>query len=171
MVVYSDGAARGNPGPAGAGAVVCGAQGEVLRRLARPLGNATNNVAEYEGAILGLEAARDLGATEVELRADSELMVRQLDGRYRVKAPHLVPLHQRAQALLASFTRARVRHVPREQNRLADRMANEAIDGPAPEQPVMSACARELLEQVLKLDDGDRELFAQALSSHRGNHR
>ncbi len=126
--VYSDGAARGNPGPAGAGAVVMKEDGTVVAKLGQYLGAQTNNHAEYSALILGLEAALKLGANEVEAVADSELMVRQLEGRYRVKSPTLFPLFERARALLRQFRSAKVRHVLREQNRAADEMSNRAID-------------------------------------------
>ena len=128
MVVNTDGAARGNPGPAGAGAVVTTREGEVLAEIAEPLGDATNNVAEYSAAILGLERAAELGATQVELRTDSQLLVHQLSGRYRVKALHLQPLHARVKELAARFDRVRLVHVPREMNAHADRLANLGVD-------------------------------------------
>ena len=126
--VFSDGAARGNPGPAGAGAVVLDAQGHVLARRGRFLGNATNNVAEYKGLLLGLEAARELGARVVQVRADSQLLIRQLQGKYQVKHAGLKPLHAEALRLLNQFERHSLQHVPREENALADEMSNRAID-------------------------------------------
>ena len=102
--------------------------GAELHRSCRALGRATNNQAEYQGAIAALEAALGLGAREVELRMDSELVVRQLSGRYRVRNPRLIPLHNRILALRSRFQRVSVTHVPREQNRVADRLANEALD-------------------------------------------
>jgi ribonuclease HI len=128
LLVYSDGASRGNPGPAGAGAVISEPGGAVLRRLGRFLGSATNNVAEYEGLLLGLAGALEGGAREVHVRADSELLIRQLEGRYQVKHPALRPLFQKAKALLARFDRVRLEHVPRAQNAQADEMSNRAID-------------------------------------------
>jgi ribonuclease HI len=100
--------------------------------LRRYLGVATNNVAEYQGLIMGLRAALDRGVARLEVRLDSELLVRQLQGRYKVKAPHLVPLYQEAKALLARFELAQVTHIPRSQNTLADKLANQAIDDRAP---------------------------------------
>ena len=126
--VFSDGAARGNPGPAGAGAVVLDERGQVLGRYGKFLGKQTNNVAEYEGLLLGLRHAQEMGAREVEVRADSELMIRQLEGRYQVKHPGLKPLHAEALRLLRSFERHGLRHVPRAENALADEMSNRAID-------------------------------------------
>jgi ribonuclease HI len=126
--VFSDGASRGNPGPAGAGAVLALPSGEVVERLGLFLGVQTNNHAEYMGAILGLRRALELGAEEVELFADSQLLIRQLAGRYRVKSPTLRPLHAEARALLAQFRRHTLTHLPREENREADEMSNRAID-------------------------------------------
>jgi len=128
LVVWFDGASRGNPGPAGAGAVISTPEGEVIARLGRFLGPQTNNVAEYEGLLLGLSHALTLGADELEVRGDSELLVRQLQGRYQVKAPHLKPYFARAAALLKQAARVKLVHVPREQNRDADEMSNRAID-------------------------------------------
>jgi ribonuclease HI len=126
--VFSDGAARGNPGLAGAGAVVTTPDGKVLARRGRFLGKTTNNVAEYQGLILGLQAAQELGAREVEVRADSQLLIRQLKGEYAVKHAGLKPLHAEALRLLVSFDRYTLQHVPREENALADEMSNRAID-------------------------------------------
>ena len=126
--VYSDGAARGNPGPAGAGAVLVEPSGQVVDRLGKYLGTQTNNFAEYMGLILGLKRARDLGVKEVEVYADSELMIRQLGGRYQVKSPTLRPLYEEALGLLEGFSRVKLVHVPREMNAAADEMSNRAID-------------------------------------------
>ena len=126
--VFSDGAARGNPGPAGAGAVVLDPRGRVLARVGKFLGKQTNNVAEYEGLLLGLRRAHAMGAREVEVRADSQLLVRQLQGSYAVKNDALRRLHGEALALLRSFDRHDVEYVPREQNAMADEMSNRAID-------------------------------------------
>ena len=126
--VASDGAARGNPGPAGAGAVVFDEQGQVLERLGKFLGRQTNNVAEYQGLLLGVRRARELGAEELEVVADSELILRQLSGAYQVRAPALRQLHGEALALLKGFRRVKLIHVPRAQNAEADEMSNRAID-------------------------------------------
>jgi len=126
--VYSDGAARGNPGPAGAGAVLTDSAGNVIARLGRYLGRQTNNVAEYEGLLLGLKHARELGYREVEVRADSQLLIRQLKGEYAVRHAGLKPLHAEALRVLRSFDRFDLQHVPREENALADEMSNRAID-------------------------------------------
>ena len=128
VVAYADGASRGNPGPASFGAVVYDENGAELHRTSRAIGRATNNQAEYQGAIAALEAALGLGAREVELRLDSELVVRQLSGRYKVRNPGLVPLHKRILALRERFDRVTLVHVPRAQNRVADKLANQALD-------------------------------------------
>jgi ribonuclease HI len=126
--VASDGAARGNPGPAGAGAVLFDPEGHVLERLGRSLGRQTNNVAEYMALLLGLRRAAELGAEELEVVADSELMIRQLSGRYQVRSPALRRLHEEAMALLKGFRKVKLIHVPRAQNAEADEMSNRAID-------------------------------------------
>jgi ribonuclease HI len=128
LVLHADGGSRGNPGPAGAGAVLATEDGQEVAGLSRFLGVATNNEAEYHALIMGLEEARRLGCTDLQVRLDSELIVRQLSGRYRVKSPRLKPLHERARRLLAGFERAAVGHVGRELNQRADRLANQAMD-------------------------------------------
>jgi ribonuclease HI len=128
LIVWCDGAARGNPGPAGAGAQLTTPDGSVVAEIAEGIGETTNNVAEYTAAIRGLERAAELGALEVTLRSDSQLLVNQLTGRYRVRTAHLVPLYERARALARRFRRIRFEHVPRERNSEADRLANEGVD-------------------------------------------
>ena len=128
LVVHVDGGSRGNPGPAAAAAVVSTPDGEVLDRAARVLGRATNNVAEYEGLLLGLERARALGATEVDVVNDSELIARQVGGEYKVKNPGLKPLYLEAMEALREFERWAVRPVRREGNERADALVNEALD-------------------------------------------
>jgi len=128
VAVACDGAARGNPGPAGIGAVVKDQDGAVLAEVAQGIGVATNNVAEYRAAIAGLEKALELGATDVLLRSDSRLLIEQLGGRFRVKHPTLQRLHQEARALEARFRSVRLQHVPRERNKEADRLANRGVD-------------------------------------------
>jgi len=130
--LYADGAARGNPGPAGSGAILLGEGGEVLAERWEALGRATNNVAEYRALILGLEEARRLGVEDIEVRMDSMLVVRQMQGLWRIRHPGLRPLALRAGALLAEFSRRRIEHVPREENARADRLANRALDQDAP---------------------------------------
>ena len=126
--LHIDGASRGNPGEAGFGIHVTTPEGAELAQLYGYLGPASNNVAEYQALLHGLRFALAKGAASVEVFSDSELLVRQLEGRYRVKNAGLVPLHREAQSLLARFAKARVAHVPRERNREADALANRAVD-------------------------------------------
>ena len=128
VVARCDGAARGNPGPAAVGVVIEDESGQALLDFGECIGKTTNNVAEYQAVIRAAERALELGATEVTFSLDSQLLARQLQGRYRVKAPHLKPLHARALQLLEQFERWQVIEVPREQNAAADRMANLALD-------------------------------------------
>ncbi|WP_372494112.1 MULTISPECIES: bifunctional RNase H/acid phosphatase [Nocardia] len=129
VIVEADGGSRGNPGPAGYGAVVWDADhAQVLAERKQALGIATNNVAEYRGLIAGLEAAAELGAREVEVRMDSKLVVEQMSGRWKVKHEAMIPLADRARRLVAGFDRVRFQWVPRAENSHADRLANEAMD-------------------------------------------
>ena len=128
LILYTDGAARGNPGPAGAGAYICTESGEVVAEIAEYLGETTNNVAEYAGLLAGLRKLVALGAQEVDIRADSELMVKQLNGQYRVKHPNLIPLYREAKGLLLKIPLVKIRHVRREMSKDADRLSNQAID-------------------------------------------
>lgn len=132
LVLFADGGSRGNPGPAGAGAVLVDSAGRQVATWHRYLGHATNNVAEYQALIMGLEGVLDLGATELAVRLDSELLVRQINGAYQVKSPQLKPLYQQARALAGRFARISFQHIPREQNVVADRLANLAMDNPVP---------------------------------------
>ncbi len=127
-ILRTDGGARGNPGPAGAGFVLEEADGAVVRSGGRFLGTCTNNVAEYEALLWGLETALHEGVRELCIRADSELMVKQLCGLYRVKNEGLRPLHARAKSLLTSFDSYEILHVRREENVAADALANVAMD-------------------------------------------
>jgi len=130
LLIHTDGAARGNPGPAGAGAILRdAASGEVLAEIAEPLGRATNNVAEWTAVRLALEEAMLQGATHVDLRMDSELVARQISGVYRVKHPDLKPIHAAVMEMLRSLEGYTVGHVPRALNTDADRLSNVAIDG------------------------------------------
>jgi ribonuclease HI len=127
LTIYTDGASRNNPGEAGAGVYIL--QGsEPLERLARYLGQTTNNVAEYSAAIMGLEQAVRLGARRVKLLADSELLVKQINGQYKVRNPGLKPLHARVKELIARIGSVEVQYIRREENREADALANKAID-------------------------------------------
>jgi ribonuclease HI len=136
LIVRTDGAARGNPGPASSGAVLVEADGPASRRpdaapiatISEYLGIQTNNVAEYTAVVRALALARELGAREVEMLLDSKLIVEQLHGRWRVKDAKLIPLHAEARAHLSHFDRWSATHVPRAQNKQADALCNEAID-------------------------------------------
>ena len=128
LVVHVDGGARGNPGPAAAAAVLSTPEGDVLDEVHQLLGVVTNNVAEYRGLLLGLARARDLGATEVDVVNDSELVARQVNGEYKVKHPDMKPLHAEAMRALSGFDRWSMRSVPRAQNAAADALVNQALD-------------------------------------------
>jgi len=128
LVVHVDGGARGNPGPAAIAAVVSTPDGEIVEEHGERIGEATNNVAEYRAVLLGLERARARGATEVELVGDSELVVRQVRGEYKVKDEGLRALHARVVKALAEFDSWSIRHVRREENEEADRLVNVALD-------------------------------------------
>ena len=130
--VFADGASRGNPGPASIGAVVYDPEGREVHTVSRRLGRATNNEAEYQAAIAGLEAALALGARAVDLRMDSELIVRQLQYRYRVRNARLQPFFHRIIELRNRFDVFDVAHVPRERNKRADQLANLALDSAQP---------------------------------------
>ncbi len=127
-VLYVDGGARGNPGPAGVGAVLEDDAGNELARANAYIGEATNNVAEYRALLLGLERARELGVRDLEIVNDSQLVARQLTGEYRVKNEDLKLLHDQARRALREFEHWSVRSVPREKNEVADALVNEAID-------------------------------------------
>jgi len=131
VVVNVDGGARGNPGPAAIGVVVSEPDGTVIDEVAERIGVATNNVAEYRAVLKGIERAQALGASELELIGDSELVARQLTGAYKVKHPSMKPLHAQALAALSGFTSWRIRTVPRAQNARADELVNEALDAAA----------------------------------------
>jgi broad specificity phosphatase PhoE/ribonuclease HI len=140
VIVEADGGARGNPGPAGYGAVVSeAATGEILVERSRAIGVATNNVAEYQGLIAGLQAAADLGAVEVEVRMDSKLVVEQMSGRWQIKHAGLRPLAASAAALAGRFESVRFTWIPRERNQRADALANAAMDGKPPPDLDLSA--------------------------------
>jgi len=126
-VIYVDGGSRGNPGPAGAGAVIK-VDNEIEATISKFLGTATNNVAEYTGLVLALEKAFDLGIKQVDVYMDSELVVKQMKGIYRVKNEKLIPLFVKARALASKFPSFKISHVRREHNTVADRLANEAMD-------------------------------------------
>jgi ribonuclease HI len=129
LVVHVDGGARGNPGPAAIGVVVSGPDGAVLDEHAERIGVATNNVAEYRALLAGLQRAAALGAREVQIVNDSELVARQLTGVYKVKHPSMKPLFLEAISALRGFDAWQIRSVPRAQNARADELVNEALDG------------------------------------------
>jgi ribonuclease HI len=129
LVLHVDGGARGNPGPAAIGVVISRPDGSVVEQLAERIGPATNNVAEYRAVLRGLERAAALGAREVELIGDSELVARQLTGAYKVKHPALRPLYLEAVAALRRFDSWQIRNVPRAENADADSLVNAALDG------------------------------------------
>jgi ribonuclease HI len=128
LIVACDGASRGNPGPAGIGVEITTEDGTVVSEIARGIGETTNNVAEYTAVSQGLALARELGARTVTLLSDSLLLINHHTRRYRVKSPHLQPLHRRARSIAAGFERVSFEHVPREQNVEADLLANEGVD-------------------------------------------
>jgi ribonuclease HI len=125
---YIDGASRGNPGPASYAVILKGPDGKAVLELGKYFGRATNNVAEYYGLIHALDSAASRGITRLRVRSDSELLVRQMEGRYKVKSGDLKPLHERAQNLARGFAWFAIEYVPREENREADKLANEALD-------------------------------------------
>jgi ribonuclease HI len=129
LVVHVDGGARGNPGPAAIGVVISDQAGHVLDELGERIGDATNNVAEYRALLRGLERARLLGADEVEIINDSQLVARQVSGAYKVKHRAMKPLHEQAMAALRGFERWQIRNVPRAENARADALVNAALDG------------------------------------------
>ena len=197
VIVEADGGSRGNPGPAGFGAVVWSEDhATVLAEHGQPIGVTTNNVAEYRGLIAGLEQARRLGAAEVAVRMDSKLVVEQMSGRWKVKHPGMAELHQQARALASRFESVSFTWIPREQNKHADGLANEAMDGlrsdaaaPAAE-PIAAASEERVAEpppdavamppstwtgnrggptRLLLLRHGQTELSRQRRYSGRGN--
>lgn len=128
LTAHVDGAARGNPGPAGIGIAITDETGATRKEIAEPLGRQTNNVAEYSAMLRALEECLALGAVQVEIITDSELMARQINGVYKVKTPHLIPLYLRARELLCRFESWNVRHVRREFNKRADQLSNIGAD-------------------------------------------
>lgn len=141
LTAYTDGGARGNPGPAGYGVQVVDVDGAVVAELHEPLGHTTNNVAEYRGLIAALAWAIEHEVTALRVRMDSELIVKQMRGVYKVKHPGLQPLHAEARALVTRIGRVVFEHVRREQNREADRLSNLAMDLASGKRPVVPATA------------------------------
>ncbi len=187
VIVEADGGSRGNPGPAGYGAVVRDKRsGETLAERKGALGVATNNVAEYQGLIAGLRAAKELGAEAVDVRMDSKLVVEQMSGRWKIKHPSMQPLAKEAQEIARAFHQVSYEWIPRERNRQADRLANEAMDGaqekqkekqepqekPAAEgdkQPHWSGATGEPTRMIL-LRHGQTRLSVERRYSGRGDH-
>lgn len=182
VLVEADGGSRGNPGPAGYGAVVWSAdRSRVLAESKSAIGRATNNVAEYRGLIAGLEAAAELGAVDVDVFMDSKLLVEQMSGRWRVKHPDLAPLHRRAGELARTFERITYTWIPRADNSYADRLANEAMDAAVPgvdattpktevvANPAGWTGANGEPTRLLLLRHGQTELSVQRRYSGRGN--
>ncbi len=126
--LFADGGSRGNPGPAASGAVLVNPDGEVIDEAGRFLGTATNNVAEWTALLIGLEKAIERGIKRLAVRMDSELVVKQIRGEYRVKHAHLQPLHRRALTLMRAFEHIDIKHIPRKQNALADGLVNHVLD-------------------------------------------
>jgi len=129
LIIHADGASRGNPGPSAIGVVIEDEQGRVVARISKAIGITTNNRAEYLALIAGLKEALGLGAESVELKMDSELIVRQLTGKYRVRNPALKPLFEQAHQLMKEFQSSPIVHIPREHNRAADALCNQALRG------------------------------------------
>lgn len=182
VIVEADGGSRGNPGPAGYGAVVRDKlTGETLAERKGFIGVATNNVAEYQGLIAGLRAAQELNAETVDVRMDSKLVVEQMSGRWKIKHPSMQPLALEAQQVARGFGRITYEWIPRERNRQADRLANEAMDGEAKEakeakktaegdkQPHWSGAVGEPTRLIL-LRHGQTKLSVERRYSGRGDH-
>ncbi|OCB40826.1 bifunctional RNase H/acid phosphatase [Mycobacterium malmoense] len=186
VVIEADGGSRGNPGPAGYGAVVWAEdRSTVLAETKQAIGHATNNVAEYRGLLAGLDDALRVGATEAAVFLDSKLLVEQMSGRWKVKHPDLVELHGQARKLAARFDRISYTWIPRDRNSYADRLANEAMDAaaagdpveaerpaeaaaPSPQAPGWTG-ARGTPTRLLLLRHGQTELSVQRRYSGRGN--
>jgi broad specificity phosphatase PhoE/ribonuclease HI len=174
VIVEADGGSRGNPGPAGFGAVVWSVDhSTVLAEIKEAIGTATNNVAEYRGLIAGLTESANLGATDVDAFLDSKLVVEQMSGRWKVKHPDLAQLHQEARRLASGFERISFSWIPREKNSHADRLANEAMDAAAvledTPSPARWTGAQGAPTRLLLLRHGQTELSAQRRYSGRGD--
>ncbi len=128
LIIYTDGGARGNPGPAAIGVVISNDAGAELKRVGQYIGETTNNQAEYQALIEALKQAAVLGAERLVCHLDSELVVRQLQGQYKIKEPTLQSLAQEALRLMTKFEQVQFQHIPREKNKLADQLVNEALD-------------------------------------------
>ncbi len=130
LCIEIDGAARGNPGPAAIGVVIKDESGVTLAEISRRIGKATNNQAEYQALLCALAEAAKLGADQVDIRSDAELLVKQIGGKYRVKSNHLKPLYERAKLMLQKLESFSLEQISREQNAAADALANRALDAP-----------------------------------------
>lgn len=159
VVIHTDGASRGNPGPASIGVVIAGLDGRVLVEFGEAMRPTTNNVAEYTAVVRALERAAELGARRVRMMMDSQLVVRQLNGSYRVKHVDMIPLYRRVLELIQRFESVTFEHVPREQNVEADRLANQALDGGgvAPEDAALTneSIVARLFRSVVDSRSGD----------------
>ncbi len=129
LIIYTDGAARGNPGPAAIGVILKDTAGKAVAEISRCLGSTTNNQAEYQAIIAGLEKAVSLGAKNVIVKSDSELVVNQINGQFKIKNTALRPLYQQVVQLTGKLVSFSISYIPREQNRQADDLANKALDG------------------------------------------
>jgi len=127
LVIHTDGVSRGNPGPAAIGAIIKNDQGKLVTSISQSIGHTTNNQAEYQAIIAALDKALSLGADQVDINSDSELVVRQINGQYRVKKASLRPLYLKVKQLQSQLAGSTIKHVPREQNSEADRLANDAL--------------------------------------------
>ena len=127
LIINTDGLSKGNPGTAAIGATIKDERGKMLATISKRIGITTNNVAEYQALIAALQKAIKLGGTQVVIRADSELMIRQLNGRYKIKSEGLKPLYIEVTQLLAKFETVSLKHIPREQNTESDKLANDAV--------------------------------------------
>ncbi len=150
VIIHADGSSRGNPGPAAIGATVKDEQGRLVARISQRIGTTTNNQAEYRAIIAALEEAIKLGVTHVKLNSDSELVVRQINGRYRVKNAALKPLYQRAKQLQNSLEDFTITHIPRQQNTEADSLANKALD-------IVKHCPAESHRLIIKISQTSDE--------------
>ena len=170
VIVEADGGSRGNPGPAGFGAVVWSADhATVLAEHGQAIGVTTNNVAEYRGLIAGLEQARRLGADEVAVRMDSKLVVEPMSGRWKVKHPGMAELHQQARALASTFSSVHFSWIPREQNKHADKLANEAMDGLRADGEGVGALEPAAIESTGRVADPPPSAVAVPPSTWTGN--
>lgn len=154
VLVHTDGASRGNPGPAAIGVVIAEPSGRVLLEFGEALSPTTNNVAEYTAVIRALERALELGARRVQVQMDSQLVVRQLNGSYRVKHPDMLPLYRRVLELIQRFDEVTFAHVPREENTEADRLANAALDRVPGEESAVARLFKLLIDGKTELATG-----------------